>query len=490
MESLVKTTKLGALTWAAMGIFSTMTGGCTERLALHLVTPSKGPDNGLSNLEIQGKGFSVTPIATFNGLPAPLVLRQDTLLGPSTSRLLVSLPASPGAQGPVPVTLSLPDGQSVTSDDIFEYYRSTVDFSTTTMDIAAGHPSGFVTADLNADGKSDLLIANQDGDKVRVFLGQSNGTFTATADIVTDKSPRAFAVADFDRDGRIDMAVVCAGSKTVQVLFGTGDGKFDSGVSIPVGDSPLGAIAADLNGDNRPDLVVNSDSQQLRVLLSDGSRNFKPGQVIPVLDPGLVLGVVAADLNRDKQADLIVSKPLSQGVQLLLGRGDGNFAPAQRIFTEIITNAETPPIAADVNKDSQPDLLIPQATNGIAVQLGNGAGGFTAAPEVQFPGIGLLLGDRSFHAAAVADLDSDRNIDLVLANDLGDLRYANKDGNVAGQISVLIGRGDGTFAPPQHFPVAKQPKSMIIATLAGYAHQAILVTHDGRDPLTVLRNQR
>jgi len=134
-----------------------------------------------------------------------------------------------------------------------------------TYDPAADNSGSVLVADVNGDGKSDLLVAawlpnemNTDWNGVSVLLGNGDGTFQpAVAYIGTQSSyaPSALAVADVNKDGHLDVAV--AGFSQAGSLFlGNGNGTFQAGQPAGLNTDIGGMVFADMNGDGRPDLVA------------------------------------------------------------------------------------------------------------------------------------------------------------------------------------------------------------------------------------------
>ena len=127
-----------------------------------------------------------------------------------------------------------------------------------------------VVADVNGDGKPDLLVANQCADRgctngtVGVLLGNGDGTFqTAVTYGSGGYGALSVAVADVNGDGKPDVVVAnvcsnayCETNGTVGVLLGNGDGTFQTAVTYGSGGYAHSVAVADVNGDGKPDLLV------------------------------------------------------------------------------------------------------------------------------------------------------------------------------------------------------------------------------------------
>lgn len=475
---------------AALGALLIFTGGggCHDRLRLEQVNPSSGPDNGLAYLELLGDGFYGTPTVAIDGVPAAYVARPQGLLGPDLRHLVVQLPARLGAVGAASIRVSLSDGQSVTRRDLFSYYRGTVQLQPSTLPIGSSSPA-FATADLNGDGKTDLVIAEREAG-VEVWLGQNDGSFTAAGNVRTDPGPVALAVADFDEDSRLDLAVACAGSHRVQLQFGKGDGHFDPGSSpgssIDPGVDPSAVLAADLGGDGHVDLLaVDYAHSKASAIIGQGMRTFEAARPIPPFASQATLtGVAVVDWNADGRQDLIFAESLGSGLNVLIGHGDGTFEPVQPMLKDRLIGVTSPPVVADLNKDARPDLLVAGTDDRLYVLLGNRAGGFTAAPDVVFPGSTLFFANRQLRRLAVADLDGDGTPDVAVSNQRRDTNQTQG----RGLVSVLVGRGDGRFAVPQDFAVDAEPQDIQVNTLSGGRDPVLFVSDAQGRGITLLRN--
>jgi len=144
-------------------------------------------------------------------------------------------------------------------------------FQTAVSYESGGNPaSSLAVADVNGDGKMDLVLANNcasgsncppsDG-TVGVLLGNGDGTFKVPTSYDSGGVfASSVAIADVNGDGKSDVLVANFASNTVGVLLGNGDGTFEHAVTYGSGgDGALSVAVADLIKNGKPDLLVASD---------------------------------------------------------------------------------------------------------------------------------------------------------------------------------------------------------------------------------------
>lgn len=183
------------------------------------------------------------------------------------------------------------------------------------------NPVFVLQADLNGDGKKDIIVVNQGGNDVSVLLGKGDGTFMPQKTYAAGKAPVAVVVGDFNRDGKIDMAV--ASSEGISVLLGNGNGTFQAEKTYSAGGAVTGIAQAALHQDGIEDLIgIVPTSQRFVVLPGTGSGTFGTPVVFP-LDRAPTQ-MVAADFNHDGATDLAFLGSASDRADIT-GRGFNNF---------------------------------------------------------------------------------------------------------------------------------------------------------------------
>ena len=208
-------------------------------------------------------------------------------------------------------------------------------------------------------------------------------------------------LADVNNDGRLDILTVNKGDNTISILLNNGDGTFQPQIVIPTGTRPSDVAVADLNGDGIPDLIFsNYADDTISVALGNGNGTFQTPTVYPANQgPGFAgpAGIAVADLNGDGIPDLIYADYVSGNVAVRLGNGDGTFGPEETFPTAAGSHAVS---VTDLNGDGKPDLVVVNAVaDDVSVLLGNGDGTFQ--PEKLYK-VGV-----NPYSMAVADFNGD-----------------------------------------------------------------------------------
>ena len=261
-------------------------------------------------------------------------------------------------------------------------------------------PMGVTVADVNGDGKTDLASADYNsyaGNTVSVLLGNGDGTFQVRTFVPTGTVPATVAFADLNGDGKGDLVDADVADGTASVLFGNGDGTFQARHPFATGGGTVRCAAADLNGDGISDLVsADSNDNTVSVLLGNGTGTFQARRSYATgTNPG-PLAVV--DFNGDGKTDLLTGDSGGNTTSVLLGNGDGTFQ-TKRSF---ITGGPTHSVAVgDFNSDGVKDIVTADySSNTASLLLGNGTTVYGLQPIV---GVNLVTQDYALSAQSQID---------------------------------------------------------------------------------------
>jgi FG-GAP-like repeat len=250
-----------------------------------------------------------------------------------------------------------------------------------------------VIADVNGDHKPDLVVCSDFRPNVSVLLGNGDGTFRPHVDVSVGTSAEALAVSDFNGDHQPDIAVTNLDAGAINIMAGNGDGTFRSPVSIPVGGTgaaPVGMAVGDFDGDGNSDLVTGGGT--VNVLLGKGDGTFRTPNVIAIPAPRDPQFVTVSDINGDGKADIIVGDRSFPYVRLLYGNGDGTFRVPVSYSVGILG---VPSVAVlDANADGQPDLAAATVI-GLVILTNNGDGSFSSSVVPGTGGSGITALDTN-----------------------------------------------------------------------------------------------
>ena len=173
---------------------------------------------------------------------------------------------------------------------------------------------GLQVADLNGDGKPDILVANDFANYTTSATNDGTGHFTAAATFPSQRNTRHLGVGDFNFDGKMDFAVANRNSKSVSVFLGHGNGTFGDPTDYPVRGVPIGLVVGDLDGDGIPDIATTAafdpeptPGRFISVLKGLGDGRFRERRDYPIALTDIEPAYIAAeDLDGDGKMELIV----------------------------------------------------------------------------------------------------------------------------------------------------------------------------------------
>jgi Bacterial Ig-like domain (group 3)/FG-GAP-like repeat/MBG domain (YGX type) len=301
-----------------------------------------------------------------------------------------------------------------------------------------------LVADINGDGKLDLITSVTNGTSASVLLGNGDGTFQALS-AFTVPATSGLALGDFNNDGKLDLLAMPSNQNAsspgpVSVMFGNGDGTFQPPIASASVSGAGYTYVADVNGDGNLDMIAECAGCDVSVSLGNGDGTFQ-SPVTTSLPAPVYLPIEIGDFNHDGKIDLVILSQTQSGnpsVSLLIGNGDGTFqSPTAVTGPDAVVESFA---EGDFNGDGNIDIaavLQSNQTHYISVFLGNGDGTFQA--PIEYPNSGSAF-------VVAHDFNGDGKVDLLYSNP------------VSSTLSLLAGKGDGTFQPtPFSMPLSSFP---------------------------------
>ena len=373
------------------------------------VAPTTTPRVG--HLTIAGKNFAV--YQEFNSCGSPAFSQAN--YGTSSTSQTAVREADLNGDGAQDIVMSGPNTTS------WSALINNGSGSFTTKSFNANlDPVAFVLADLNGDGRPDVAMTAYNFSMVRIFFNNGAADFGPGVDIPftsQGQSPltQNLLAADVNRDGKADLLVSTPGANAVQVLLGNGSGGFTQTNLINVGQFVPIEIA-DFNRDSNPDMLLarGQSSTPIAVMLGNGSSGFGPLITSGGIDFASIAGI--GDFNGDDMLDLVVPTSITTGsppstftgLVVMTGDGNGHFVKKSTFSATNIAQLTV----ADFNNDAKPDVAYTVSTTA-RILLGDGDGNLGGLIQIN------TGGDPNFYSnygIVGMDLTGDGRADLAVAN--------------------------------------------------------------------------
>ena len=369
------------------------------------------------------------------------------------------------------------------------------------VDLTGGSgPVLTMIADLDGDGKPDLVVANYYDGNISLFRNIStNGTlsFGPRVDLPSfGGTPWGLAVADVDGDGKLDLVVSDSSNNRVLVCrnistVGTLDtNSFAAPVYFSVGTDPRAVRVGDLDGDGRPDIVcVNCGDNTLSILRNIGTAgsltaNSFASQVVLATGPE-PHDLVLADVDGDGKPDLVQLNYIPSFFSVFRNASvpgviDTNSFAARVDFA---TSGEgNSIIVGDVDGDGKPDVIVGLASGSAIAVYRNLASPGTLdtnsfAPEVDFPAPGLVRG------LAMGDLNGDGKPDIGLVGEEGDFMSVYQNVSTPGSFT------NTSLASRVDYSTGSNPQGVTIGDLDGDGRPDVVFGNFYTGTISIYQNE-
>lgn len=422
-------------------------------------------NTGGTLLTLTGQNFQTGATVTIGGVAATNV----TIV--SSTQITLIVPAKAGACAAAAITVTNPDGQSVTNDTLFSF-RPGARFATAATLTTGMTPRQVITPDLDGDGNPDIVTVNSGSGDVSIRFGTGDGNFGSVTTVsVGGGSPFSIAAADVTGDSKVDLVTAHSNASAIKVVKATATARTymapTAAETFSAGASPYGVALAAIDNTNGIDAVVaNNGSNNVSFLSNTGTGTFA-AQTTTAAESQPTAIALGRFVN--EKFDYAVANKNGNSVTVRLNNGSTGFSTTAITLPGL--KAPTSLTLGDWDGDQKTDLAIANSSDG-TVQLIKGSGTGTFAD-----GAALNVGSgASNRTIATGDFNRDGKPDLAVANE------------ATGDVSVLLNLGDGTFASQVLIPVGATPGSISVADLNKDGLDDLITTDRGTNNVTVRLN--
>ena len=222
-----------------------------------------------------------------------------------------------------------------------------------------GHgPVSIEAADVDGDGKTDIIVSNDSTTTISVLRNATtaagsftSSSFAAKVDFTAGSAPAEIKCADIDGDGKPDIIVANSGSNTISVFHNTAtsgsisSSSFSPKVDFATGTTPESVAIADMDGDGKVDILVsNEGSGNLSIFRNMATSGTISGSslaaAVSLTSDLFPLGVVVDDLDGDTKPDIVVANPGANTITIFRNNPTASLAPITGTTT-VCTGATT-----------------------------------------------------------------------------------------------------------------------------------------------------
>lgn len=405
------------------------------------------------------------------------------------------------------------------------------------------------SCDINADGRTDVAILNNELGRIDLFLQHEpgtelkgrpkaqvgrwdpvleNGRFQRES-ITTGQFMLNLAIADINGDGRPDLACTTK-ANSLLVFFQREDGRWDDPIKADL-DKPSAAGESlaihDLDGDGKPEILALTDSNLVFFKIGTGGK-LQQSLRLPLSAEGS-FGLKILDINGDKRDDLLLVAPSELfALRVRLQAADGRFGPEMVIrydmpsgyISQLGHDKDGAPVFVSVQRRSgqleafslrpasnTTESLLPHALEACSAPVKSAArpvlyarGDFDGdgredVAAVDFAGaqIFLFLQESNGQLSAPRAFPSLSGITGIAASDLnGNGRSEILVVSASEEVAGICSFAEDKLSYPDPLPLKGNPLAIAAGDLDGDGHPEVILAarHDGKRQITVLSGRK
>ena len=217
---------------------------------------------------------------------------------------------------------------------------------------------GVLWADVDGDGRADLIVAEPESGQLSVYLQQADGTLASPKKFPSLAGVSQIAVSDWNQDGRPEIFLLSRDENAVAMTQFDKNGRLPFPTPLPLDGKPLTLAVGALKPGAKPTLAVLVDKDGVRSLVTRTADGKTATQKLSDSFKSNPATLAFQDVNQDGLADLVVLIPYEK-IKVLLQKKDGKF---DEVDVDPPGGAMEQPwlAAADVDGDGKTELLLPQ----------------------------------------------------------------------------------------------------------------------------------
>ncbi|HEX4264742.1 MAG TPA: FG-GAP-like repeat-containing protein [Verrucomicrobiae bacterium] len=506
----VQSTNAGAYSVTVSNIYDSAT---SSNAALFVTPPPAGVPTILSfnptasaagtNVTITGANFD--PVISNNVVYFGAV--QAVVTSTSTTSLVAIVPVG-ATFSPISVTVNALTGYS--DQPFLPVFPGAGQFSASSLapSVTFGTGNGplrVYIADLNNDGKPDLIVASAYAGFVSIFQNISTngsltaGSFAPRVDLVTDlgtggADPYTLTTADLDGDGKLDIVACNADQNLVCIFRNIGapgatitTNSFAPHIDLPAGNAVRGVAVQDLDGDGKPEIVTGNHNESTISIFKNNSvvGNIAFAQRVNFSTGAGATTVVIGDVDGDGKPDIASANYAGSSISVfrnvtLGGVIDTNsFAPAVNF-----TAPATPYGLAlgDLDGDGKLDIVVggESGSHTIGVLRNTATPGTITISSFAAPVSFATPGWVNF--VALADMDGDGKLDIALVTQLTDGFSIFKNISAPGSFTA------SSLATRVDFSSGSNPSGVVLADLDGDGRPDVVFGNAYNNTLSIYKN--
>jgi hypothetical protein len=442
-----------------------------------------------TSITISGTNFSATP----SNNTVYVGNMKASVTAASTTSLTVTVPTG-AMYKPIAVTVSNLTGYSHLPFQILYGNSESVSsstFASPSTFSCSNKPSSLDAADLDGDGKIDLVAGIPNGSgAVCVFRNTSSSgsvSFATRQDFSTADLCQSLHITDLDGDGKMDVIASNRNSSTnnLQVFRNTsssGSISFATAVNFNRPDFPFIIASGDLNADGKPDLVhTNFNSNNISV-----NQNTSTSGAISLaanfqLTAGSLPGTVEiSDLDLDGKPDIIFTNYNSNNISYYRNIHTSGALSSSSFDSKVDIGAGsgTSPqglFMADIDGDGKKDIVATHQSSGnVAVHRNTSTPG-----SISFATLATFTSGTTARSTYVTDVNGDGKVDVVSANIGSNTLRVYQSSSTSGTISL---------PSSVTFSTGSQPYFGIAADIDGDTKPDMISADYNSSRLSVFRN--